>query len=60
MVPALPVRPRLGSVHLLETGVAAPVANEQRIRFADGGVGAALLVTGYSLAGIESLAAGPF
>lgn len=56
VLPRLPTQPGLGSVHLLEIGVAAPMTNEQRIRGADAGFGWALLTTGYSLAGLDALA----
>jgi hypothetical protein len=47
-LPALPTRPGLGSVHLLEGAVTPAMTNEQRIRGADAGVDWALVVTGYS------------
>ena len=47
IVAPLPLRPGLGSVHLLKGELAPPMTNEQRIRGADSGVGWALLVTGY-------------
>ena len=47
-LPALPARPGLGSVHLLEGAVTPAMTNEQRIRGADAGVDWALVVTGYS------------
>lgn len=47
VLPALPSRIGLGSVHLLEGAVAAPMTQEQRIRGADAGVDSVLLLTGY-------------
>lgn len=44
---ALPERPGLGSVHLLRGAQAAAMTNEQRIRGADRGIDAAVIVTGY-------------
>ena len=58
VVPALPMRPGLGSVHLLEGAVAPQMTNEQRIRGADAGVERALLVTGYDEASVAALADG--
>jgi len=46
-LPALPVRPGLGSAHLLEGAVTPAMTNEQRIRGADAGVDWALFLTGY-------------
>ena len=54
---ALPARPGLGSVHLLQGEVAASMTNEQRIRGADAGVDLALLVTGYRQDAVAGLAA---
>jgi len=54
---ALPMRPGLGSVHLLQAELAAPMTNEQRLRGADGGVDRALLVTGYRQDAVAALAA---
>ena len=56
MLPHLPARPGLGSVHLLEAAVAPQVTNEQRIRGVDASVAWALLATGYSQSSLESLA----
>ena len=53
---ALPMRPGLGSVHLLQGQVAATMTNEQRIRGADAGVDRALLVTGYRQDAVAGLA----
>jgi hypothetical protein len=52
----LPKRPGLGSVHLLQAGLAAPMTNEQRLRGADAGVDRALLVTGYRQDAVAALA----
>ena len=52
----LPMRPGLGSVHLLQAAAAAPMTNEQRLRGADGGVDRALLVTGYRQEALAALA----
>ena len=56
VLPALPMRPGLGSVHLLEGAVAPQMTNEQRIRGADAGVERAVLVTGYDEAVVAALA----
>lgn len=56
VLPHIPPQPGLGSVHLLEAGVAAPMTNEQRIRGADAAFGWALLTTAYSLTSLEALA----
>lgn len=56
LLPRLPERSGLGSAHLLEGALAAPMTNEQRIRGADAGVDGALLVTAYSLASLQALA----
>lgn len=47
LMPALCLRPGLGSVHLLQGGLTATMTSEQRIRGADAGVDWALLATGY-------------
>ena len=47
VLPQLPSKPGVGSVHLLEGAVAPGMTNEQRIRGADAGVDWALLLTGY-------------
>jgi len=52
----LPLRPGLGSVHLLHGVLAAAMTNEQRIRGADGGVDWAVLVTGYRQEAVAALA----
>ena len=48
ILPQLPSRPGIGSVHLFEGALTPQMTNEQRIRGADAGVDWALLVTGYS------------
>ena len=53
----LPLRPGLGSVHLLMGELAAPMTSEQRLRGADAGVDRALLVTGYRQDAVAALAA---
>lgn len=53
---SLPTRPGVGSVHLLQGALAAPMTNEQRIRGADTGVDWALLVTGYGQGEVTALA----
>ncbi len=56
LLPQLPTRPGLGSVHLLEGALTAQMTNEQRIRGADAGVDWALLVTGYDQDSLQTLA----
>ena len=51
-------RPGLGSVHLLQGALVAQMTQEQRIRGADAGVEAALLVTGYEQPALEALVEG--
>lgn len=46
-LPAIPTTPGLGSAHLLQGAQQAAMTNEQRIRGADRGVDAAIIVTGY-------------
>jgi hypothetical protein len=56
VMPRLPARPGLGSVHLLRSALAPAMTSEQRIRGADTGVDWALLATGYeqdTLANLE-------
>ena len=48
VLPQLPAKPGVGSVHLMEGAVTAQMTNEQRIRGADAGVDWAILFTGYS------------
>ena len=47
VLPHLPLRPGLGSVHLLRGALAAAMTSEQQIRGADAGVDWALVATGY-------------
>jgi hypothetical protein len=56
ILPKLPTRPGLGSVHLLQGALAAPMTSEQRIRGVDAGVDWALLVTGYGQSEVTALA----
>jgi hypothetical protein len=46
-LPALPTRPGMASVHLLESAAPPAMTNEQRIRGADAAVDWALVLTGY-------------
>jgi hypothetical protein len=55
ILPQLPSRAGIGSVHLLEGALTPQMTNEQRIRGADAGVDWALLVTGYSQDALASL-----
>ena len=55
ILPALPSRPGIGSVHLFEGAVTPAMTNEQRLRGADAGVDWALLVTGYNQDALASL-----
>jgi hypothetical protein len=55
ILPQLPSRHGIGSVHLFKGALAPPMTNEQRIRGADAGVDWALLVTGYSQDALASL-----
>jgi hypothetical protein len=55
ILPQLPSRPGIGSVHLFEGALTPPMTNEQRIRGADAGVDWALLVTGYSQSALASI-----
>ena len=56
LLPQLPARPGLGSVHLLEGALTAQMTTEQRIRGADAGVDWALLVTAYDQDRLQTLA----
>jgi hypothetical protein len=56
VLPALPAQRGVGSAHFLQGAATAPMTNEQRIRGADAGVDAALLVLGYEAAVLEELA----
>jgi hypothetical protein len=58
LMPALCMRPGLGSIHLLQGGLTATMTSEQRIRGADAGVDWALLATGYQESAVNSLAQG--
>jgi len=58
LLPSLPWRPGLGSVHLLKGALAAAMTAEQRIRGADSRVDWALFVTGYELSAIAALGDG--
>lgn len=55
LLPQLPSRPGIGSVHLFEGALTPQMTNEQRIRGADAGVDWALLVTGYGQDAMASL-----
>ena len=55
ILPLLPSRHGIGSVHLFEAAVTPEMTNEQRIRGADAGVDSALLVTGYRQDALASL-----
>jgi hypothetical protein len=55
LLPSLPPRPGLASVHLLKSALAAAMTAEQRIRGADSRVDWALLATGYELSAITAL-----
>jgi hypothetical protein len=55
ILPLLPSRPGIGSVHLFEGALTPGMTNEQRLRGADAGVDWALLVTGYSQEVLASL-----
>ena len=55
LLPPLPSRPGIGSVHLFEGALTPGMTNEQRLRGADAGVDWALLVTGYSQDALASL-----
>jgi hypothetical protein len=55
LLPQLPSKPGIGSVHLFESALPPPMTNEQRIRGADAGIDWALLATGYDQEALESL-----
>jgi hypothetical protein len=55
ILPGLPGRPGLGSVHLLEVAATPSMTNEQRIRGADAEVDWALVITGYERAALEGI-----
>jgi hypothetical protein len=56
VLPPLSSQPGIGSVHLLEGALTAPMTNEQRIRGADSGVDWAVLATGYRQEALSKLA----
>jgi hypothetical protein len=56
ILPPLPSRPGVGSVHLFEGAVTPGMTNEQRLRGVDAGVDWALLVTGYGEEALAGLA----
>ncbi len=56
ILPRLPMRRGLGSVHLLRGALAPQMTREQRIRGVDIGVDHALLITGYSQEALVALA----
>ena len=47
VLPQLPSKPGIGSIHLLEGAATPQMTNEQRIRGADSGIDWALLLSGY-------------
>ena len=51
VLPQLPSKPGLGSVHLLEGAATPQMTNEQRIRGADSGIDWALLLSGTTKTG---------
>lgn len=56
LMPTLPMRAGLGSVHLLRGALSPEMTSEQRIRGADAGVDWAFLATGYRPDSLEGLA----
>jgi hypothetical protein len=58
VLPQLPSKLGVGSVHLLEGAATAPMTNEQRLRGADAGVDWAILATGYSPEALAELSSG--
>ena len=56
VLPQLPSKQGVGSVHLLEKAITPQMTNEQRIRGSDAGVDWALLLTGYSEEALSKLA----
>ena len=58
VLPQLPSKIGVGSVHLLEGALTAPMTNEQRIRGADAGVDWAILATGYGPEALAELSGG--
>jgi hypothetical protein len=55
VLPPLVVKPGMGSAHVLQGAVAAPMTREQRIRGIDAGVDAALVVMGYDAQALRDL-----
>ena len=55
VLPRIPSRPGLGSVHLLRGALAAAMTSEQQIRGVDAGVDWALMATGYEPEAIAEL-----
>lgn len=55
ILPPLPSKPGIGSVHLLEAALRPPMTSEQRIRGADSGFDWAMLLTGYSEEALSEL-----
>lgn len=55
VLPQIPSRPGIGSIHLFEGALTPPMTIEQRIRGADAGFDGALLVTGYREDALASL-----
>jgi hypothetical protein len=56
LLPNLPSRPGLGSVHLFKGAAVPEMTNEQRLRGVDAGVVYALLTTGYDKLSVAALA----
>jgi hypothetical protein len=55
IMPSLPTRPGLGSIHLLRSALAATMTSEQRIRGVDAGIDWALMATGYQQEALSNL-----
>lgn len=55
-LPSMPAKVGVGSAHYLEGAQAADMTNEQRIRGADRGIDAALILTGYDEAAVVAAA----
>lgn len=55
VMPQLPARPGVGSIHLLRSALAPAMTSEQRIRGADSGVDWALMATGYEQDALSDL-----
>jgi len=55
IMPRLPTRRGLGSIHLLRSALAAAMTSEQRIRGVDSGIEWALLATGYQQEALSNL-----